>query len=376
MFMYTITLFTLGTETDVHYLLALGAQLQKQGLHVCLAAASVFQPLARKLGLSFQALAADFESKNFTQLDIEEQQYRGLLQQVQQLAENSNLMAVHNPYLPIIRALGPLPCQVMAVALRAEEVFFCFNQPQGLLQRIACWLKRSKRIEPYLPTLYNFSPRLMAGQEEQANHLHLSGQWAIPDSLQWTFSGRGPSPALCDWMYRGGRPVFFDFSQAPESDREHLLNMVKELSQKTGFRALICTQWATCEEGLLQRDIFCVKAPVQEWLFQQCSAVIHYRQSDKLPAAIRAGVPSILCASGTIANFWGQILTENGIGIHLRKEPPTAAALEAALEQVLRLSMQYKAKMMGKAMQEEDGLDYTANAVARQVGMERVAVAV
>ena len=104
--------------------------------------------------------------------------------------------------------------------------------------------------------------------------------------------------------------------------------------------------------------------------------VIHYRQSDKLPAAIRAGVPSILCASGAMANRWGQILTKNGIGIHLRKKPPTATALEAALEQALRLSMQYKAKMMGKAIQEENGLEYTANTVARQAGMEQVAVAV
>ena len=381
--MKTITLFTLGTETDAQYMLALGDRLQQQGHAVRLAAASEFQPLARKLGLSFQPLDVareirnqKSEIKNFTRLQRGGQKSPPLLQQIQQLAENSSLMVVHKPYLPLVQMLTPLPCPAMGVALQAEEAFSRFGQKRGLLRRLISWIKSngSKSIQPHIPTLYNFSPQLLAGQP--ASHPHLTGQWAIPDSLLWQLSGRAPSPGLSDWLYRGGRPVFFDFSQAPEAEREPLLKMVNELSRKMGFRAILCTSWANCEEGALQRDVFHVKSPVQEWLFQQCAAVVHYRQSNKLPEAIRAGIPSILCASDAAAGSWGQILRHHGIGIHLRKEPPTAASLEAALEEALRLTMQYKAKAMGKALREEDGLEYAAKAIGRQVEQVLVAVAV
>ena len=375
--MKTITLFTLGTETDVHYLLALGTRLLQQGLMVSLAAPPAFQPLACKVGVSFEALAGVEEGKYPPSASIS-QPAPAFFQNIRRMAETSSLMVVHRPYLPIIRALGPLPCPVMGVALQAEETFSHLTKKEGLLQRFASWIsrKRNRAIQPSIPTLYNFSPQLLAGQEEQAGNIHLCGQWAIPDNLQWKLSGRAPSTELSDWLYRGGRPVFFDFSQAPESDKRYLLNMVDELSETIGFRAILCTSWAGLEEGILQRDIFHVKSPVQEWLFQQCAAVIHYRQSSRLSAAIRAGIPSILCASGTVADKWGAILAKNGIGIQLSKEPTTATRLESALQEALRLSMQYKARMMGKAIQEENGLQYATEAIGEQIGRGQVAVAV
>lgn len=368
--MKAITLITLGKETAVHYLLALGAQLQQRGMNACLAAAPAFGPLARKAGLRFQPLAADQASL--------ENPGRELLRQVQELARNASLMVVHQASLAVVQAAGPLPCLVTGLGLEASELFSRIQKKGGLLGRVASWIKEGSRngAGPYVPTLYNFSPQLLPGKEAESSTLHFTGQWAIPDSLQWKLSGRAPSPALNDWLYHGGRPVFFDLSQAPEEERELLLGMVKGLSEKMGFRALVCAPWESCKEGLLQRDIFRVAAPVQEWLFQQCAAVIHYRSSEKLPAAIRAGVPSILCASGTEAQGWGEVLQQRGIGIHLRREPLAAAALEAALEQALRLSMQYKAKAMGKALREENGLEYAANVICRQAEEKQMALAV
>lgn len=370
--MKTITLFTLSTGPDVHYLLALGSQLHQQGLEVCLAAASAFQGLANKLGLYFQPVTTASSPGG-------EEEGRELLLKVQELAQHSSLLVIHKPYLSTVRALGPLPCPIMGIALKAEEVFARFARKGSLLRRFSSWVRRnSNQLQGmYIPTLYNFSPRLLCGDEEHHPPIHLCGQWSIPDSLQRIFLGRSPSPALSDWLYRGGRPVFFDFSQTPEAEREFLLKMVKELSKMMGFRAILCTNWPGFEEGILQRDIFHVQSPIQEWLFQQCAVVIHYRQTANLPAAARAGVPSILCGSGTEATCWGQLLQHHGIGIHLRKEPPTATALKAALEEALRLSMQYKAKSMGKTLREEQGLEYAVETICRQVSaIEKIAVAV
>ena len=374
--MKTITLLTLGAETDVHHMLALGARLQQQGRHVRLAAAPEFQPLAKKLGLCFQPIEVPAKIKN-RKSNIKPHKSGTLLRQIRQLAETSSLMAIHQPYPALLPALGPLPCPVMGVALQAEEAFASLEDKKGLLSRLASRIRgRRPRAGSCLPTLYNFSPQLLAGGENAASALRFTGQWAIPDSLQWILSGRGPSPALGDWLFRGGRPVFFDFSQAPESECSYLRNLVEGLSEKMGFRAILCTGWADYKEGVLRRDIYHVKSPVQEWLFGQCAAVVHYRNCEKLPAAIRAGVPGILFASGQEAKNWGKILAGKGIGIHRSEEPPTAASLEAALEEALRLSMQYKARMMGKALQEEDGLAHAVRVIGEQVEEEMVAKAV
>lgn len=374
--MKTITLLTFGTETDVHYMLALGTRLQQQGRHVLLAAAPEYQPLARKLGLCFQPVEALWEIQN-RKSKITNHKPGIFPRQIRQLAETSSLMAVHQPYLSLLQALGPLPCPVMGIVLQAGEVFDGLEEKKGLFSRLVSRIRGPRpRAGSCLPTLYNFSPQLLAGGENAASAIHFTGQWAIPDNLQWILSGRGPSPALGDWLFRGGRPVFFDFSQAPESECSYLLNLVEGLSEKMGFRAILCTGWAGCKEGILRRDIYHVKSPVQEWLFGQCAAAVHYRNCEKLPAAIRAGVPGILFASGLEAENWGKILSGKGIGIHRSEEPPTAASLEAALEEALRLSMQYKARMMGKALQEEDGLAHAARVIGEQVEEVQVAVAV
>jgi sterol 3beta-glucosyltransferase len=108
-------------------------------------------------------------------------------------------------------------------------------------------------------------------------------------------------------------------------------------------------------------NVFEIDACLHEWLFPQCLAVVHHGGAGTLAAGIRAGVPSIVCASQGDQPFHGSLIKRAGIGKYVAligSKALTAEALAEAITEVIAVqSVINAARAMSGHVQQEDGGD-------------------
>merc|ERR1712066_926350 len=110
-------------------------------------------------------------------------------------------------------------------------------------------------------------------------------------------------------------------------------------------------------EAYAKKNVLFVKTAPHEWLFPQCSAIVHHGGSGTTAAALRSGVPTIItpCFADQFDN--SQLAASNGVGIALKQfSKVTPAALAAALTRcVTDRSMQERSRALGTRLRKEDG---------------------
>lgn len=391
--METITLITQGNRSDVQPFMALAAALEEEGYQARLAAPAAFAHYARRTGLKFYPIpetqsAPAFEAQRAMLAAAEGAQlviaHLNVLDWVQAIAEKLECplqvaaLQPHAPYLPTTSGWSRME-QLLATARhfrdwkRRMRLANAWRRELGLPGQLGCPMR--KALKSGTPFLHAYSPALAGDGEKYGPQHHLTGQWVLTDRFRFRLPGNTPSTELSEWLYRGGRPVFFGLNDLPEARRESALLSIRQLSQRHGFRAIISAGWLE-KEGLHERDIFFLKGIDHEWLFRHCALIAHHGGSGTIHAGVRAGVPNLLCSTGASQAYWGRQLEKRGIGVHLPYSQLNEASLESALQKALQLSTIAKAKAAGEMLREENGLEYVVSLVMRQLGRKKAAMAV
>ena len=66
-----------------------------------------------------------------------------------------------------------------------------------------------------------------------------------------------------------------------------------------------------------QKNVFEVPSCPHDWLFPNCSAVVHHGGAGTLAAGLRAGRPTVVCAMQGDQPFHGSIVQRLGVGQYL-----------------------------------------------------------
>lgn len=391
--MKTITLITQGNRGEVQPFLALATALAKQGYQIRLAAPVAFAHYARRtklpffpiseanIALSFEAQRAMLAAAQGASLIIAN---LNVLDWAQPIAEKLDCplhivtLQPQAPFLPTTSGWSGLEKGLATARHYLDwkgrmKLANAWRRELGLSYQVICPLR--KALKQRTPFLHAYSPELAGEVEKHSTQHHLTGQWVLSDQFRYRLPGNTPSTELSEWLYRGGRPVFFDLNGLPESRREAYLQGIQRLSLRHGFRAIVSADWLE-KEGLYERDIFCLQGVDHEWLFQHCAIIVHHGGSGTIHAGVRAGVPNLLCSTDASQAYWGRQLEKRGIGVHLPYHQLNESSLEAALQRALQLRVIAKAKTIGQAVSAENGLEYVLDMVARHLGVEEVAVAV
>merc|ERR1711972_622640 len=150
----------------------------------------------------------------------------------------------------------------------------------------------------------------------------------------------------------------------------HMACLAVRALMKAQLRGVISGGWAMLNEedlngqpdsALLQAyskdNVLFVKTAPHEWLFPQCSAIVHHGGAGTTAASMRAGVPVIVtpCFGDQFDN--AQLVSSNGVGIAMKQfSKVTPAALAAALTQTVSdQRMQERSRALGTQLLKEDG---------------------
>ncbi len=230
------------------------------------------------------------------------------------------------------------------------------------------------KIWPHnLPQICAVSPSLCPQPEDWPAQKLMGGWWFLASGSDYT-----PPPELVEFLKH--KPVYIGFGSmkgTPEFCRKLSTLAIKSL-QLAGVKGVLLGGWAgltrdaldtSTEEGKrlyawAKENVFEIESCPHDWLFPQCAAVIHHGGAGTLAAGIRAGRPTIVCATQGDQPFQGSLVETRGIGKYLGmigSSKVTAESLSAGIKEVTtNESIITAAQAMRAQVQAEDG---TVNAI-------------
>lgn len=147
------------------------------------------------------------------------------------------------------------------------------------------------------------------------------------------FLNAPPDPALAAWLDAGSAPIYAGFGSMSVDDPAALVAMLRTVCARRGRRLLLAAGWAGIEP-VLSSDMAIVDQIDHAEVLPRCLAAVHHGGAGTTAAALRAGVPQVICAVQADQPYWGRALARLGLAGTARAADLTETALSALLERV------------------------------------------
>ncbi|MGW5919036.1 glycosyltransferase [Nocardia fluminea] len=195
-----------------------------------------------------------------------------------------------------------------------------------------------------------------------------------PSDATTPFDTHPPSPArlrssassLEAWLDAGTAPIYVGFGSMDVGDPAAFVAMVRAVCAGRGRRLLLASGWATIAAGF--EDAVAIVGQVDHArVLPRCIAAVHHGGAGTTAAALKAGVPQVICSVQADQPYWGQALRRLGLAATMPAKKLTAERLDALLDQVSRPDVIERAASYAADFA-TDGVERAADAVEALLG--------
>lgn len=207
-----------------------------------------------------------------------------------------------------------------------------------------------------LPTGYMWSPHIVPKPHD----------WGpLVDVVGYCFLNLGskfePSENFVNWIQSGPKPIYIGFGSMPLEDPKKTTEIIVEALMNTGQRGIIDRGWGDLGSVEIPANVFLLVDCPHDWLFPQCSAVVHHGGAGTTATGLRAGCPTTIVPFFGDQFFWGDRVYQRGLG---PAPIPISQLSVETLSDAIRFMLQPEVKSLAidiaKLLENEDGV---ANAV-------------
>jgi UDP:flavonoid glycosyltransferase YjiC (YdhE family) len=401
-----------GSQGDVQPFIALGVRLREAGHCVRLATHADFAPAVRRRGLEFWAIedgsrvlheTPDGEKmlraggnpftfmRQFARL--REPLMHDMLARCWQGCEGADLVVATSTALMLGQAVAE-KAGIPLILASIVPVAFSRSLPHCLFPVVPNWLwarglynalthvvgaeyfwqqvrtavNRARRevlgLAPFpflgppprlfreLPTLYAYSPAVVAKPADWGGNHHVTGFWFLGSDPGWR-----PPPGLVDFLEAGPAPVCIGFGSMHHRNAGAVTDLATAALARAGRRGVLLTGWGGLAAPRSTQHVYVTDSAPHDWLFPRAAAVVHHGGAGTTGAALQAGVPSVVVPFMADQPFWGSRVHELGVGPEpIPRRKLTAERLGDALGLVLSdTRMAGRAAALAKRIRDEDG---------------------
>jgi UDP:flavonoid glycosyltransferase YjiC (YdhE family) len=199
------------------------------------------------------------------------------------------------------------------------------------------------------PIIYGISRHLVPQPTDWPRWCRISGAWALPE-LDWQ-----PPLPLMRFLNAGEAPIYIGFGSLVGNDHARTLRTV--IDAVAGRRALFYPGGGGVDGYALPRNFHVLQDTPHDWLFPRTSLVVHHGGAGTSHAATRAGVPSVVVPFANDQFFWADRLAALGVAPrHVPGPKLDAEALARMIDAAQQPEVRQRARALGTAMAQEDGL--------------------
>eukprot|EP00899_Mesostigma_viride_P004689 jgi/Mesvir1/14220/Mv09670-RA.1 len=203
------------------------------------------------------------------------------------------------------------------------------------------------------PFCYTWSPALAPAPTDWKHHIDVVG-FLEPISKAYT-----PPEDLANFLAAGPPPIYIGFGSLVVPNPEKLTQIIFGAVRKTGVRAILSKGASGLGDGPNKPDeIFLLdKHCPHDWLFPQCSGVIHHGGVGTTAAGAKAGKPTTIIPSFGDQFFWGDKIHTQGAGpFPIPMKRVTEPVLVDAITFMQHETVKAAAKDLATRMSKENGV--------------------
>jgi sterol 3beta-glucosyltransferase len=201
--------------------------------------------------------------------------------------------------------------------------------------------------------LHAVSPAVLSRPADWPPSAQVTGYWfadrriPVPDPLHEWAGSAGDGPL-----------VFVGFGSMAGPDPAAAAREVVAALRMAGVRGVLAAGWGGLREVPSGEDVFVSGEVPHETLFPQVSTVVHHGGAGTTAAAVRAGVPQVVCPFVADQPFWGRRMHRLGVAPAPITQPRlTVPALAAAIRRAVDdQQMIEAARRLGERVRAENGV--------------------
>lgn len=213
--------------------------------------------------------------------------------------------------------------------------------------------------------LYAFSPQLIARPDDWDSNSDVTGFLTLPAKNRGTHEMDQTPDDLRKWLQNGEKPVYIGFGSMPVPNPQLFGVILDEIISKTNLRIIFCKGWSVISDLPSHPNLFTVNHLNHEWLFPQCSAAVIHGGIGTIAAVLKAKIPVIILSVFADQPWWGKIIEDKNLGVHIPFKKLTTKKLLKAIETTQTPEMRKFVSETGEKINTEDGLNLTLDAIEK-----------
>lgn len=247
------------------------------------------------------------------------------------------------------RSLGPLNRLTHVATLRSPE--WLFRKELRRFRKDVLELPDGMAPGRAQPTLYAYSRHVVPKPSDWGAEVCVSGYWFL-DEPYWAM------PADLKRFLEGGPPpVYIGFGSMPAGDPHRLGDAVVKALARNGMRGVLARGGGAIALRDPPPSIHMIDQAPHSELFGKVCAAVHHGGAGTAGAAVRAGIPSTVCAFMGDQPFWADRLHAVGVATPvLHRRNLDADSLTDAIELMTSQTMRKDAKTLGANIEAENGV--------------------
>lgn len=219
--------------------------------------------------------------------------------------------------------------------------------------RPVTYLSGSQGSESDIPFGYIWSPHLVPKPKDWGPKVDVVGFCFLDLASNYE-----PPRELMNWLKSGPKPIYIGFGSLPVQEPEKMTQIIVEALETTGQRGIINKGWGGLGNLKEPKDfVYLLDNCPHDWLFLQCSAVVHHGGAGTTAAGLKAACPTTIVPFFGDQPFWGDRVHARGVG-----PPPipidefSLSKLIDAINFMLDPQVKERAVELSKDMENEDGV--------------------
>ncbi|XP_051120396.1 sterol 3-beta-glucosyltransferase UGT80A2-like isoform X2 [Andrographis paniculata] len=219
--------------------------------------------------------------------------------------------------------------------------------------RPVTYLSGSQGSESDIPHGYIWSPHLVPKPKDWGRKVDVVGFCFLDLASNYE-----PPESLLNWLKAGPKPIYIGFGSLPVQQPEKMTQTIVKALEITKQRGIINKGWGGLGNLAEEKDfVYLLDNCPHDWLFLQCSAVVHHGGAGTTAAGLKAACPTTIIPFFGDQPFWGDRVHARGVG-----PPPipidefSLPKLVAAIKFMLDPKVKERAVELAKAMENEDGV--------------------
>ena len=202
--------------------------------------------------------------------------------------------------------------------------------------------------------LYLFSPQLVNKLKDWNSNSDIVGYLTLPASKNGAYQ---IDEGLTEWLQNGEAPIYIGFGSIPIPDPNLFCKIVNEIISQTQYRIIFCKGWSNISDLVPHPNLFVVKSVNHQWLFPQCKAAVIHGGAGTTAAALKAKISLIVVSVFADQPWWGKIIEDKELGVHIPFKKLTLQKLMKAIGVVQQSQVLKNIAEIGERIDCEDPLN-------------------